>query len=90
MSDSNHKTKLLARHTANEKGITRKNSLVVPVLHEVANAILRVAWGVQGRHGNAVSNLEDFPVGWGSRDRLAVFAANDGDFEGFEHLVVAA
>lgn len=79
----------LAKHAANEKRIARKNGLVIPVLHEVANAILRVARGVQGRHGDAVSNLEDLPVGWGSRNRLAIFAANDGDFEGLEHLVVA-
>lgn len=79
----------LAKHTANEKGIARKNSLVIPVLHEVANAILRVARGVQGRHGDAVSDLEDLPVGWGSRNRLAILAANDGDFEGLEHLIVA-
>lgn len=80
----------LAKHTANEKGIARKNSLVIPVLHEVANTILRVARGVQGRHGDAVSDFEDLPVGWGSRNRLAILAANDGDFEGLEHLVVAA
>ena len=45
---------------------------------------------MQGLHGNALADLEDFAVLGGLRDGGAVLAADDGDLEGFEDLIVAA
>jgi hypothetical protein len=74
----------LVKHTTNEKRISRKDYLVLAILHKIADAILRVARGMQGRHGDAVSNLEYLAVRGGPRDGLTLLAADYGDFEGFE------
>jgi hypothetical protein len=74
----------LVKHTTNEKRIPRKDHLFLAILHEIANTILRVARGMQGRHGDAVSNLEYLTVRGGPRDGFALLAADYGDFEGFE------
>ena len=64
--------------TSDEQGITSENDLVVTILHEVADTVLRVAWRVQRLDRDALSNLEHFTMGRGLGDRLAVLASNDG------------
>ena len=62
------------------------------VLHEVADAVLRVARRVQRRHADVLADAERFPVLGRAADARAVFAADDGDLgrEGREHLLVPA
>jgi hypothetical protein len=72
------------KHTTNEKRIPRKDHFFLAILHEIADAILRVARGMQGCHGDAVSNLEYLAVRGGPRDGFALLAANYGNFKGFE------
>lgn len=71
-------------HTSMEKRITSKHDLVVPILHEPAYAILRMAGRMQSLDGDA-ADVETFAVGRGLVHLVAVLAADDfevGEAEG--------
>lgn len=59
-----------------EKRITSKDDLVVPILHNPANAILCVARRMQSLDGD-VANVETLAVGRNLVDLLAVLTADD-------------
>ena len=46
-------------------------------MHEIADAILGMAWGMQSSDGNPLANLELLSMRRCLGDRLAVLAAND-------------
>lgn len=72
--------------TCNKEGITRKDSPLVPILHEVADTILGVARGMECRHRDALSNLELFSMLRSLTDSLAVSASNDFKISEFIEL----
>lgn len=65
--------------TANEKSITGEDCLAGRVLHKIADAVLRVARGMDGPDRD-VADLESLSVLWRLGDTLAVLATNDGEF----------
>lgn len=62
--------------TTVEQGVAREDHLVVTVLHEPADAILRVAWRVQALDGDAAQR-EALAVLRRCSDVLAVSSAKD-------------
>lgn len=60
-----------------EQRVAGENDLVVAVLREPADAVLRVTRGVKALYRNA-AELEAFAVRWRCGGRLAVLAADDG------------
>jgi hypothetical protein len=66
--------------TANEESISGKNDALVTILHEVADAVLRVTWGVQSADSDPVTNLEFLAMRRRFRDGLTVASSNDGEF----------
>lgn len=64
--------------TANEKSVTGEDCLASRVLHEIADAVLRVARGMDGPDRD-VADLKSLSVLWRLGDSLAVLAANDGE-----------
>lgn len=64
--------------TANEKGITGEDCLASRVLHKIADAVLRVARGMDGPDRD-VADLKGLSVLWRFGDSLAVLAANDSE-----------
>lgn len=74
--------RLRARHqrTANEERISSEDHALLPILHEIADAVLRMAWCVQSADGDPVANLEFLTMDWRLRDRLAVASSNDREF----------
>lgn len=77
---------------ANEERVPRKHGALVGVgvLEEVADAVLRVAWRVQGADGDAGAEGEGRVVRRGGRDGSAVLTADDGELVVLEDFVVAA
>ena len=63
--------------TTDKKRITRKNSSLVPVLHKIANAILRMTWGMKRFHIDTLADLERFPIRGDLGDSLTALAAYD-------------
>lgn len=61
-----------------EQCIARKDDLVVAVLHEPADAVLGMAWGIQALDGDA-PQLEAVAVGRCLRHAVALFSADDGE-----------
>ena len=59
-----------------EQRIPSENDLLITVLHKPADAVLRMAWCVQGLHDNA-ANVEGLSMSGCPRHTLAVFATND-------------
>lgn len=74
--------------TSNKQRITSEHHPLLPILHEIANAILRMARGMQSFHGDALADLERFVVRGSLRDRLAAFSSDDGEFAEFVELLV--
>lgn len=72
--------------TANEESISGKNDALVTILHEVADAVLRVTWGVQSADSDSITDLEFLAMCWGFRDRLAVASSNDGELTELSQL----
>lgn len=67
-----------------EKRITSKHNLVVPILHEPAYAILRMARRMESLDGDA-ADVEALAMGRGLVHLLAILAADDfevGEAEG--------
>ena len=48
--------------TPNEQRIPCEHNPLSPILHEKANTILRMTRGMQSLDGNALANLERFPM----------------------------
>ena len=76
--------------TANEECVAGKDSTVVAVFEQEADAVLGVARCVQGFHFNVLADGESFAVAWSGGDLVAVFAANDGKRVALEEFDVAA
>ena len=51
-------SKIHRQRTANEEGISGENDTLVAILHEIADAILRVTRGMQSADRDSVANLE--------------------------------
>jgi hypothetical protein len=66
----------MGKPTSVEQRIPSENGLLITVLHKPADAVLRVAWCVQGLHGNA-ANVESLSMSGCPRHTLAVFPTND-------------
>lgn len=62
-----------------EQRVSCKHGLVVAILQEPADAVLRVAWRVETLHRD-VSKLPHLAVSRRLGDALAVLSANDGEF----------
>jgi hypothetical protein len=62
-----------------EESVACEDDLVVAILHEPADAVLRVARSVQGLDGNA-AETETLTVAWRLGHLLAVFASEDLQF----------
>jgi hypothetical protein len=67
------------QRTTNEECISSEDHALLPILHEIADAVLRVTRGVQSADGDSVANLEFLTMYWRLRDRFAVVSSNDGD-----------
>lgn len=50
--------RLSHQRTANEECISSEDHALLPILHEIADAVLRVARGVQSADGDPLANLE--------------------------------
>lgn len=57
------------KHTPNEQRIAGKHKPLLAILHEKANTILRMARSMQSLDGDALANLERFPMLWRGGDR---------------------
>lgn len=60
-----------------EKSVSCKDRFIGPILHEPADAVLSVAWRVEGFYGDA-ADVEGRVIGWRFGYAFAVFAADDG------------
>ena len=69
--------------TSDKQGVSCENHPLVPILHEIAHAILRMAGGVQGLDRDPFANLERLPVFRGRCDKHAIPAANNGEVPEF-------
>lgn len=73
-------SKIHRQRTANEEGISSENDALTAILHEVADAILRVTRGMQRADRDSVANLEFLAMCGCLGHRLAVAASDDGEF----------
>jgi hypothetical protein len=64
--------------TSNEQRIARKNSPLIPILEEVTNTILGVAWSVERFNRYSLTNLEDFTMCGRFGDQFTVLPSYDG------------
>lgn len=78
---------MIGRHTTNEQGIASEDNTLIAILHIVANAVLRVTWGVQCLHRDTISDFEFFAMRRGLSDGRAVLATNDLEALEFFQLV---
>lgn len=62
--------------TSNEQSVPSEHNTLISILHEVANAVLRVARCVQSLDRDAVSDLELLTMCRSLGDRLALLAPN--------------
>lgn len=85
-SESAHLAPLLSSRTSDEESVSSKDSFVVPVLEEIANAILSMTRCVQSFHCDAIANLESLAVLRCAGNSRAVLAADDWNGVGFELL----
>ena len=79
-----------SRRTANEKCVSGKDSLVVAIFEEVADAVLCVARRVKCFHLDTLTNGECLAVRRRLGDFGTIFATDDGDGVCLEHLFIAA
>lgn len=70
--------------TSNEKSIPRENHSLLPILHQPANTVLRMAGRMQRLDRYLVTDLETLLVLGGSGHGFAIFAPNDGELEALE------
>lgn len=61
----------------NKQRVSRKHRFLALVFHVIADAVLRVAGGVDALDGD-VAEAEGRVVGWSPGHALAVFAADNG------------
>lgn len=73
-----------ATAAADKERVAREHSFVGPVLKEIAYAVLRVAGCMKRGYFDVLADGEGGVVGRCRGDLVAVFAANDGEFEVFE------
>lgn len=76
--------------TADEEGIASENSAVVAVFEQEADAVLGVAWCVQGFHFDVLADGEGVAMAGRLGDLIAVLATNDGKGVALKELGVAA
>ena len=57
-----HEQKERKKRTPNEQRIPRKHNPLLSILHEKADTILRMTGGMQSLDGDALANLERFPM----------------------------
>jgi hypothetical protein len=69
--------------TADEKGVSSENDLLVAILEQEANAVLGMARGVQSLDLD-VTNVEGFAVCRCLGHLFAVSSTNDGEGVGFQ------
>lgn len=70
--------------TSDEQSVSGENHLLVPVHHQPADAILRMARGMQCCDGDLLSDLKGFFMLWRSGDAFAVLPTNHGQLQIFE------
>lgn len=75
-----HKATRRNKHTSDEQRIPRKHGLLLSILRKIADAILRMAGGMQSRDRNSLPDLEFLTVLWRLGDQLAVFPGDYGKF----------
>lgn len=64
-------------HTADEQCVTREHSSVIAVLHEVADAVLRMARCIQRSDLDALADFKGLAVLGRLGDCVAILAADD-------------
>jgi hypothetical protein len=74
--------------TADEECVAGENSTVIAVFEQEADAVLSVAWCVQGFHFDVLADGEGFAVAWGGGDLVAVLATDDRKGVALEELDV--
>lgn len=73
-----------------KKSVACKDNFLVAVLHEPADAVLGVTGRIQALDSNAFAKLGGLAVARRLRDRLAILAADDGQFGEVQHLALDA
>lgn len=76
--------------TADEESVASKNSTVVAIFEQEADAVLGVTRRVKGFHLDVLADGESFAMARGGGDLVAVLAADDGKGVALEEFDVAA
>jgi len=76
--------------TADEQRITREDCPVVPILKQIADAVLSVTRGVQRLHLDSLTDGESLAMARSLRDLVAVLPTDDRNVVRLERLGIAA
>jgi hypothetical protein len=76
--------------TANEECVAGEHSAVVTIFEQEADAVLGVAWCVQGFYFDVLADGESLTVAGSLGDLLTVFTADDGQRVALEDFDVAS